>query len=345
MSLSAEILYPLAASSVTREYCLKHPLKYFATRYSQKSSPSRARDATPICVLVGTAVGCTSHLWIPVIKHLYRMQEQQDSPIHILSIWVVDRPNHGDAAVLNAETIDKHYHDFFPSAEYGAAMSDLVHSGLLSAQETDSLVALGHSGGGASIMDSIPLHANGPYKLIIMMEPVYVPEDPKIAAAFSKVGALVASANAKEATSWPSVDIALEYIKKRMPWRVFDAENLRILAETAFRPLPADDGVATKTPSTQRTASFVDIRSAYIGTERVINMLPDVPFHAIVGSVHDLWPEVMNKAIAAKLEGMQKIGLGLTTVDAGHYLAHEKPEASAVAIFGALSRMARRARL
>ncbi|KAI0319548.1 hypothetical protein OF83DRAFT_772059 [Amylostereum chailletii] len=345
MSVSTEILHPLVASSVTREYRLKHPLKYIATKFSQKTPSSRAQKATPICVLIATGIGCTSHLWIPVIKHLYSMHEQQDTHIHILSIWVVDRPNHGDAAVLNVQILDEYYRDFFPSAEYGAAIFDFVNSGLLSAEEKGSLVALGHSGGGAGIIDSIPLNTDGPYKLIIMMEPVYIEEDPETIAVFDRFSSFVAAANAKEATSWPSIKLAMESTRKRMPWRAFDAENLRILAETLFRPL-ADGGVAAKTPSRQRTVSLLDIWSAYVGTRRVIDMLPNVPFHAIVGSVYDLWPEHMNNAITTKTEEMQKMGLGVTTVrGAGHYLPHEKPEASAIAIFGALSRISLRAKL
>ena len=78
-------------------------------------------------------------------------------------------------------------------------------------------------------MESIPLGAKSPYKMIIMIEPVYVDADTETAAAFDAVSARVAAANAKIAISWPSVDVAMGYLKKRMPWRSFDSENLSIM--------------------------------------------------------------------------------------------------------------------
>lgn len=53
---------------------------------------------------------------------------------------------------------------------------------------------------------------------------------------------------------------------------------------------PGDEkGLTTKTPAQQRTTSFVNIQSAYTGTQRVAGLLHRLPHNAIVSSVHDLW--------------------------------------------------------
>lgn len=47
--------------------------------------------------------------WIPVIKHLYRLTSDSSSRVTIHSAWVLERPNHGAAALLNEEILKKHY--------------------------------------------------------------------------------------------------------------------------------------------------------------------------------------------------------------------------------------------
>lgn len=44
---------------------------------------------------------------LPLIKELYRLTAGSNE-VYIHSVWVVERPNHGDAAKLNEEVL-KHY--------------------------------------------------------------------------------------------------------------------------------------------------------------------------------------------------------------------------------------------
>jgi len=227
---------------------------------------------------------------------------------------------------------------FFQTPEYGAAISELIGSGLLTPVELANLVALSHSGAGAALIDVIPPGTDGPFKFIIMIEPIFLNRDKNITKIFDSVHKLVKRADAKAPASWPSIDAATTYLFKRMPWRSFDAANRRILVETFFRP--TDGGVTTKTPTKQRTASFGDLESGYANTERVVKLLPNIGFHSIMSGVEDLWPPPMANAIRAKTEELKSLGLGVTIVEGvGHHLPHENPEACAKAIFGALSRV------
>lgn len=47
--------------------------------------------------------------WLPVIKRLYKLASQANSRVYIHSVWVIERPNHGDAALLNEVQLREHY--------------------------------------------------------------------------------------------------------------------------------------------------------------------------------------------------------------------------------------------
>jgi hypothetical protein len=47
--------------------------------------------------------------WLPVIKQLYQLASDPSSAVHIQSAWVIERPNHGDAGLLNEKELKEHY--------------------------------------------------------------------------------------------------------------------------------------------------------------------------------------------------------------------------------------------
>lgn len=336
MPVSAQILHPLTASSVTLEYSLKKPLKYIATRFSYPCDPASHSNAVSVSILVAVGVGYSSELWVPVIKHLYRLQARPGSPIHIRSVWVVDRPNHGDAAQLNEQTLKEHHSQSFDVAAYGAAIAAFIASGTLSKEERANLVALGHSGGTGSMVMSLPERTKIPYSSLILVEPPFV--DPAAYPIFQELERRVRTFNSKRPTSWDSVDQAMRFMSTHPPWQTFDQENLRIICETFFCPVKGQEGrVTTKTPVEQQTASFVDIKGAFVASERLIKVLHDVPTHVINGARHDLWPKAMYDMISAKTDEYRSALASVTTIEGtGHYVPHEKPEEFADVVFAAL---------
>lgn len=117
--------------------------------------------------------------WIPVIRHLYRLTSEAGSRVTINSAWVLERPNHGAAALLNEEILKEHYsvicaflaqrllspipsvhlessYGLFltvavPSRQYATMIQNFLHSDVLSARERSNLIGIGHSGGGGSL--------------------------------------------------------------------------------------------------------------------------------------------------------------------------------------------------
>ncbi|KZW00436.1 hypothetical protein EXIGLDRAFT_696101 [Exidia glandulosa HHB12029] len=349
-SLPQSLLHPLAASTFVRDFPWRHPLKYTATKFTDPSAHrDSGRQRTQVCVIFITGVGCilrltaaASHLYIPLARHLYRLSKTPDSPIELLSVWVVDRPNHGEAALLNASVLEKEYAKFFPYAAYGTAISELITSGLLSPAERNGLVAVGHSGGCGAILEAFPRGTPCPFKSIVMMEAPCTENTPETTAVFRMIQKVVAISNGKMPTTWPSVAAAMEYFSHRLPWSSFDEENLRIMAATFFMPVPGqDDAVTTITPAAQRSAAFSDIETCYDTTERISAMLNDIPVTAIMGTVQDLWPAPMAEAIEEKIGQMKGAGMFVTYIEgAGHHVPHEKPEATARALIEAFSKLA-----
>ncbi|KAA1478458.1 hypothetical protein DENSPDRAFT_845602 [Dentipellis sp. KUC8613] len=66
-------------------------------------------------LLVTSGVGLTSDLWTPVVQRLLALQAQPESPFRIASVWAVDRPTHGDAAVMNADVLERTFGQFCES--------------------------------------------------------------------------------------------------------------------------------------------------------------------------------------------------------------------------------------
>ncbi|KZV75729.1 hypothetical protein PENSPDRAFT_748157 [Peniophora sp. CONT] len=340
MNLPSNILDPLIATSVTRQYCLKYALKYTATKFTESSPHPPPARSTSLCILIAVAVGCASELWIPVIKHLYRLQRAPGSAVHISSVWVVDRPNHGDAAIMNRDTLYNHYSSSYPSAEYGAALKEFQESGLLSACELATLIAIGHSGGGAAFTLAVPPGAQPPYRLFILIDSPLVDRTEVIEALLRSVHERFRAAARKSARSWPSIESAMAYLKRFPPWNKFHAENLEIMAHTFFQPSADGDGVTPKTPIEQRVASFVDVDSVWTGSRRLVDMIhaPNAPhIYFMMATAQDVWPPPMAGDSVKKITELHAQGLGLTEIPGGHLAPHEKPESSAIAIMQILT--------
>lgn len=171
--------------------------------------------------------------------------------------------------MLNADVLDREYSKFcayaassvratddsrrvhaVPYAAYGRAIAELIDSGLLSPDERNSLVGVGHSGGCGALyaplllhtrapltfacsMEAFPRGAPCPFKSIILIEGPVCENTPETTAVFRMVQKVVAASNAKMPQSWPSVDAAMAYFAQRLPWSSFDKENLKIMAVRA----------------------------------------------------------------------------------------------------------------
>ncbi|KAI0760367.1 hypothetical protein C8Q74DRAFT_222581 [Fomes fomentarius] len=152
MPLSLESLEPLTSSTVEFQYCLDRPLRCLATRFVLRDQSDLDVPARTTCSLILCAgISIQTEAWLPLLKRLFHLTSKPTSRVAILSAWAIERPNHGDAGLLNEAMLNEHYRVFFPSRQYSAAIRAFLASDLLSERERANLMAVAHSGAGGSM--------------------------------------------------------------------------------------------------------------------------------------------------------------------------------------------------
>lgn len=327
MPLSRETLRPLEVSTVEFDYCHDRPLRSIATRVVPRNQTAiDVPGRTTCCLLLAAGISLQQEAWLPVIKRLYHLTSQPSSRVTIHSVWVIERPNHGDAGVSNEAMLKEHSHTAFLSLQYATAIRAFLASDFLSIHERTNLIAIGHSGAGASMIKAIhPATHNLPISRLMLIEPPYVGQN-----AFAYMEALykmVGASNARRRTSWPSVDEAMGYFKKRMPCKIYHPEVWQIMSETYFREDPQDhERVTTKTTIEQETASFQDDGTDLEALDYVRSVYHILPTHLILGTREDIWPPEVCKL---KHDNIGRDREALASVsfiqDAGHYIPVQMP--------------------
>ncbi|KAF9228326.1 hypothetical protein BS17DRAFT_763830 [Gyrodon lividus] len=310
MPLTQESLDPLISESFPLSYFLDHEFRTFATRYAPGSRS-------------GFNSNKDQETSLPFIKELFRLADQRPE-VNINSVWVIERPNHGDAGVLNEETLIKHYvNKSFPGRLFGAGIRAFLESDLLQAADRVNLVGIAHSGAGGS--------------MLILVESPHVGHE--AADNFLGLYAVVKKSNKRRPSRWATTDDAMNWFKIHVPCKNFHPDVWQIMSETYFRPDPKYPGmITTKTRIDQETACFLDDGTNYNAFTYLRQILHVLPTHLIVGDVLNIWPEEINKMISRNIEQDRPALASVTTVHGGgHYLPVQKPKEMAAEIFRILS--------
>ncbi|KAJ7216462.1 hypothetical protein GGX14DRAFT_604816 [Mycena pura] len=328
-----QLLYPLTVESTVQfTYCLDRPLQCIATKYTCREGSESAHGSPPGCTLIfASGISLLQGTWIPLMKELFRILSAK-----INSIWVIERPNHGDAALLNAEVLKEHYSIQFPSLQYSFAIHTFLTSDILSASERSHLIGIGHSGGGGSLIRALDYGRREgheiPLRTLVMLEtPLVGPEAwPFLEILYRSV----AKSNARRTTSWPSKADAMVWYKTHFPWKTFDPDVLTIIEDTYFIPDPRKPGyVTTKTTLEQETACFIDNENqlqSYLFLRTVLDVLPT---HIVCGSLQDLWPAGMYVLIDDNTRSVRSQLASVTVLpQVGHYFPVVKPQLAAAKI-------------
>ncbi|TFY78805.1 hypothetical protein EWM64_g5210 [Hericium alpestre] len=324
----------LVKAAFTLQYHLdKEPLHYVATRFTWPARSNSRSHLPAVSLLVTSGVGLTSDLWAPVVQRLYQLQQQPDSPFCIISVWAVDRPTHGDAAVLNEASL-KRYEGLCASTHYITALGAFLTSNVLTDQERNNLIGLGHSAGTGPLILQIAKDLQwNPYRSLILVEPpLFEPETkPTFDGLIRKIHVL----NMRRPRSFKSPELAMQFVTSHGPWKYFHPEVLRIATETFFKPAPTDSGcnkVMTKTPPPEETAAFDDFPGVLETVNRVLGF----------------WPKPLAASLANIIDENRSALASVSIVEgATHYVPQEKPEELANTVFRAIrnSTMRSQARL
>ncbi|KAJ7216463.1 hypothetical protein GGX14DRAFT_391286 [Mycena pura] len=315
---------PLLSSSTTFTFVYDRPLKCIATRYYtlelEKKSGRRNRGLT---LLFAGGIGLSmwnysffpSHdqeTWQPVIQEIFRLSSLPTSAVHVHSAWVIERPNHGDAALLNAGILKEHYTELFRNWQYATAVKTFLVSELLSPVEKSNIVGIGFSGGGGALcvvhFNTIVLHTKRArvlchellnkegksavaIRMLILLESPHV--GPEAFSHFKVLYPFLRKANMRRPKHWKSIEDAMSWFSRHPPWNSFHPAILQIISDTYFVPDPSHPGhITTKTTAEQETAAFVDDGNVFQTLPYLRTVLHTLPVHLVLGSMRDFWCDI-----------------------------------------------------
>ncbi|KAG6826757.1 hypothetical protein H0H92_014547 [Tricholoma furcatifolium] len=140
-----------------------------------------------------------------------------------------------------------------------------------------------------SMRNSPPLRP--PYATVFLVEPTILSQERFDAHAKERENSANASMKATltRRDSWPNLGAAAAYLRRKLPWKSWDAKVIDLYIKHGFRPImtPAGGGVALKTSKRQEGMSYPEftpyIESATLFRERCMV----IPFHLIFGEKID----------------------------------------------------------
>ncbi|THU98495.1 hypothetical protein K435DRAFT_28968 [Dendrothele bispora CBS 962.96] len=336
----SSFLHPLSVSSHQFTYSYDYPLQCIAKRYtSTKSDVSAGKQACTI--LFAGGISLNEPTYIPMVKELFRLSNETSSSIHIRSIWVLERPDHGDAGVVNEETLREHYLVMFRSLEYAQAIRTFLEKDFLSTLERQNLIGLGHSGGCGSLMQALELAGytskdKSPFSSFIFVElPLVSYEAQKF---FMMLWKAIDGSNSRRPTNWDSKQTAMRWFKTHFPWKTFHPDVLRIVEETYFRQDRVyPNRVTTKTAVEQETMNYLSDTSHLSALPYLRTIFHVIPTHIVLGSKKDIWPqpiyEMMERNVQQDLASYASVKI---VPGVGHYFPLTHPALFSAEIFSIL---------
>ncbi|KAJ7729063.1 Alpha/beta hydrolase fold-1 [Mycena maculata] len=322
---------PLASQSYVFDPRPNFPLLLTAKRYWDPSSPHlNGPDGFTLILTHGT--GFHKEQYEPTLQDLYDMIQDRPGGPKIREAWSIDCPNHGDAAILNEQTLLWGYEPIFGWQEYARGLHALL-SGLGTGIEIDfktrCLVFIGHSFSAAALVFALTYQPEVKPECLIMLEMMYqgCPEGLlriiKLNAA-SKLMESLTEGSSNRRHIWRSRDEAYQLFKARPAWQAWDDRVLRIYVQHGFRSLPIpeypnEEGVTTKCTRRQETATYRDSLAISVVYRFMATVVKRIPTHLVYGAVDDYLPRhVKDEFLRNGIGGEQNLASLTRIPDAGH---------------------------
>ncbi|KAJ7628804.1 alpha/beta-hydrolase [Roridomyces roridus] len=287
-------------------------LKMTAKRYSTKHSSSNSGGLT---LLFGHGVGAHKEIWEPVIEDIFAMDKRRC----IREAWAMDRQDHGDAALLNAEEIARNRKDGVYSYEWSRAIAAFASSPRMRGHR---IVTISHSAGAISMVGStkfVDLERN-PFVAMILVEPSIVAAelDPYTEGG---IGPLTSAIRIRRDT-WDSREAAHKWMQTRFPWNMWDPRVLRAHIDHGFKDTP-EGKVTLKCDKSHEANAFLDKVAHFDSVDQVGRICSLLPLHIIWGDRDDIIPEAGKGSISDRSQG--RVAASVTKMEGGHMLVQETP--------------------
>ncbi|KAK7049111.1 CN hydrolase domain-containing protein [Favolaschia claudopus] len=142
-------------------------LKMTANRYTTVESAANI-DGLTFIFLHG--IGAHKEQWEVVIAEMFNLQQDKPPHLRMREAWALDRPNHGDAAVLNSEELLRNRRQGSPASEWAEAVGAFLRSTRLKGHR---IVQVAHSAAPTRYIDLSSVSIAG---IIVVAPAMLAPE-------------------------------------------------------------------------------------------------------------------------------------------------------------------------
>ncbi|KAJ7745822.1 Alpha/beta hydrolase fold-1 [Mycena maculata] len=303
-------------------------LKMTAKRYCTAESASNEEGFS---LLFAHCIGSHKEQWEPVIEHTFCVQQAKARHQRVREAWTFDWQNHGDAATLNHELLVNTRQMGVSAYEWGEAIAAFAVTPDMRGKR---MVAIGHSAGTGAMMMSMrdfPTPAI-PYVSVVLIEPIIATREIFYRHIADSTQTIVAAITMRR-QRWRSRTEAYEWLKRRGPWKRWDARVLRIFVRYGLRDT-SDGEVALKCDRRQEANAYPDVHPHFDAVDEIGRVCQSVPVHLVWANQSDFVPKIVQDSLSDVSEG--RMVASITRLDGGHMIVQENPDRIALAICDSL---------
>ncbi|KAJ7087788.1 Alpha/beta hydrolase fold-1, partial [Mycena epipterygia] len=264
--------------------------------------------------------------WEPTIAHLFHLANDR-----VCEAWAVDCQSHGASASLNSGLLSAE--NPVGIDEYAALLHWFVANGPIRGERC---VAVGHSSSTSAWVLACTLFppSSIPLKALVLIEPVLI--------SFSdhqdliELGKARVKAVAARRDTWADGDELAAWMRKRHPWKTWDARVFDIYLRHGFKRVH----VAGRTLLTPKCSTTQESRlythEPHVRAGHALHKIcAQIPVHTVFAeSAEFVSPKARSSTCDASAG---RIMASVSTIPrAGHLAVQEQPDATAEAIFNAL---------
>ncbi|KAF8075722.1 Alpha/beta hydrolase fold-1 [Lyophyllum atratum] len=323
------------------------PLVCTIKRYTRTSGNGPSPNEPSAILLLGHGTGFPKETWEPTIEDLFALDDSQatttiDGALRVREAWALDCQNHGEAAVVNAETLVKNP-DGINIYDYADAFASLYKSGLMGTLDPNlhKVILVGHSAGTVGVALATSYFnppSMIPFSGIILVDPPIFSVSAQDQQ--TEIYKLVAAMTPLRRDIWASREAAAKWLRARPPCASWDQRVFDIYVKYALQPLPTPyypdkQGVTLTTHRSGENIAFTGTKFAYHALYRLNQICDSVPIHLIFGAENDMFSREEQDSIIDAKNGRNFASVTRIS-GVGHLVVEEAPLKLARSIFAIL---------
>ncbi|KAF9502273.1 alpha/beta-hydrolase [Pleurotus eryngii] len=332
------------------------PLKMVANRYRWNPSSSQSKVAnylsgvsnrgtdnlpsddykSGLTLLFAHGVGAHKEQWEPTILSVFQRSSLSGvAKARLREAWAFDWQNHGDAAVLNRDALQRRPSPGVSVYEWAKAMSAFMKSDHMKGHK---IIPIGHSGGAGAVMLTLkdfPLWAP-PHVAFVLVEPTIMSEAQWQVLIDDRMEKMQSSIRMtmKRRTLWPNREDAFAWFRRKYPGTTWDDRVLRAFVDHGMEETP--EGIRLKCEKDQEASSYSDVEGHFEASKIVTAVCHTIPIHYIWAKDPTYLPLDVRASLSDASYGRKARSIKLIE-GAGHMVVQEKPDLVAKAICDVLA--------